>query len=257
MRKIKFKNLFRFQAGKNISQEIYCGLLRSALDYKYRNRDSPVEMTEQELFANPVFEFKESDKIHLNRTSTLINGQRLRELFVTTIFAKYLDNLEYYDNHRVKDNMVFIGYTETDTGTDTAIFITKNALLVQDGNYFFRAIAGKSSLCLYIQVKEYYQYKDFQQKIIYPKSFDINNLNVDKLKSYDELILVYIRSFCNLNFNEIKKDLKKNGLSDKHIILIGTEALGGEIPREYCFWDFKKDEVYTTPITPCNLFQTN
>jgi hypothetical protein len=234
--------------------------MRAALDYKYRNyAGTAIPMSEKDLAVNPVFEFKKSDRIPLTPTLT-VDGKRLRELFVTAIYAGYLDGLREYNGFKIKDQRVFIGYPEQDTGVDTAIFVTEMAPLVQDGNYLFRAIAGKSTLSLYIQVKEYYQYSDFQQAIVYPKAFQIGNLGVAKLRSYTELILVYVRSFCTINFSDIKKDLARHGLEGKNIVLIGTMAIGSEplklCATEYTFWDFARDAVFTTPIPLCNLFKT-
>ena len=255
MKKLHFKGIFRFVAGQNKSEKVYCGLMKSAMDYKYKEfAGTFVEMKTEDLAINPVFEFKEKDKIVLGPTNTVLDGKKLRELFVTTIFAKYLDSLEYLDDFEIKGKEILIGFTEQDTGTDTAIFIS-NSILAKDGEKFFRAIAGKSSLNFFIQVKEYFSYEEFKAKIVYPKDFTIDKLNVSKLKSYSELILVYVRSFTRINFYDVKKDLEANGLGDKSIILIGTIA-SEELPKEYTFWDFKRDIIYTTPIPFCNLFVT-
>ena len=260
LKRLKFKGFCSFTAGHNQSARVYCNLMRAALDYRYRNHaGTAIPMSDKDLAVNPVFEFKESDRIPVSPTST-VDGKRLRELFVTSIYAGYLDGLSEYNGFKIKDRRLFIAYPEQDSSVDSAIFITEMAPLVRDGNYLFRAIAGKSSLSLYIQVKEYYQYNDFQQAILYPKAFQVSNLGVAKLRSYTELILVYVRSFCTIDFSDIKKDLVRNGLAGKNIVLIGTKAMGTEplkhCTREYTFWDFARDAVFTTPIPVCNLFKT-
>ena len=221
-KKLKFKGLFNFVAGQNHSASVYCGLIRAALNYRYRNYPGiTIPMSPKDLAVNPVFEFKQCDKIPLTPT-TAINGKRLRELFVTTIYAGYLDGLNDYDGFKIRDQRILISYPELDSGVDSAIFITPGAPLVKDGDHLFRAIAGKSSLAFYIQVKEYYHYNDFQQAIIYPKPFQVSNLSIAKLRSYTELILVYVRSFCTISFSDVKEDLARHGLANKNIVLIGT-----------------------------------
>jgi hypothetical protein len=252
MKKIKYKSFYHFIAGQDHSKNIYCNLKKSALNYKYRDfQGQYIAMTEKDLAANPVLEFKESDKIQISPTRK-IDGKKLRELFVATIFVTYLDSLHSYDDFEIKGKNIFVGYTEKDTGTDVVIFITDGIKVNgPEGAYF--AIDGNSTLTFHIQVKEYFSYEQFQSLITYPKDFDIKNLNVNKLKSYNELILIYVRTFTRIDFQKIKADLKTKELSKNHIILIGTEA-GEELPKEYTFWDFKKDSVFKSPIPICNLF---
>lgn len=258
--RLKFKGLFNFVAGQEESVRVYCALIRAALDYRYRHHAGmAIPMTAKDLFVNPVFEFKQNDRIPLGRSSD-VDGKRLRELFVTLIYAGYLDHLVEYNGFTIKGKRMLIGYPENDTGVDTTIFITQSAPLISDGKYSFRAIAGKSSLAFYIQVKEYYHYDDFREAILYPETFQISNLNVAKLRSYEDLILIYVRSFCTVNFKDVKADLARHDLADRNIVLIGMEALStdspGELPKDFILWDFKKDAVFTTPIPICNLFSS-
>jgi hypothetical protein len=258
--RLKFKGFCSFATGQEESAKQYCALIRSALDYRYRHSAGmAIPMTAKDLSLNPVFELKQSDRIPIGRRSH-IDGKRLRELFVTMIYAGYLDRLVEYKGLTIKGNRMLIAYPEDDTGVDTAIFITPDAPLISDGKYTFRAIEGKSSLAFYIQVKEYYQYNDFQKAILYPKVFRVSNLSVARLGSYADLILIYVRSFCTINFKEVKADLTRHGLAGKNIVIIGTESLStdssGKLTNEYILWDFKQDSVFTTPIPVCDLFHT-
>lgn|GEM_PF-1129803 len=258
--RLMFKPYCNFIVGQEKPAQGYCALIRAALNYRYRNyAGMAIPMTAKDLSVNPVFEFKQSDRIPLNSSSD-IDGKRLRELFVTMIYAGYLDRLVEYNGFKIRGKRMLIGYPESDTGVDTAVFITQDAPLISDGKYSFRAIAGKSSLAFLIQVKEYFQYDDFQKAILHPKDFRISNLDVSRLRSYGDLILIYIRSFCAISFKDVKMDLARNGLSDRNIVLIGMEALSadppGELAKEYTLWDFKKDDVFTIPIPFCDLFQT-
>ncbi len=256
--RLKFKGFCNFVAGQEASAKVYCGLIRAALDYRYRRyAGMAVPMTAKDLAVNPVFEFKQRDRIPIGRDSE-IDGKRIRELFVTLIYAGYLDRLLEYDGFKIRGSRMLIAYPEDDTGVDTAIFITQDAPLISDGNYSFRAIAGKSTLSFYVQVKEYYEYDDLKKAIVHPEAFRISNLGVARLQSYRDLILIYVRSFCAVNFEDIKADLARHGLAGKNIVLIGMEALSaaGEFPQNYTLWDFKHSAVFATPIPRCDLFQT-
>jgi hypothetical protein len=253
--RIKFKPFIDFPAGQEKCSHLCGELIRAALDYRYRNRGgAAVEMTAKDLSENPVFEFKQRDKIPVR--NRVIDGKRLRELYVTSVFASYLDGLPAYNGFPITGRRMLIGYPEQDTGIDTAIFVTEDAPIISDGSYAFRAIAGKSSLSFYIQTKEYYNFNDFQQSIVHPKPFEIRDLGIDKLRTYQDMILIYVRSFCTINFNEVKADLARHGLAGRHIVLIGMEALTeqGELPKEYTLWDFKRDGIFKAPGPICPFF---
>src|ERR1035437_3208730 len=258
--RLKFKGFCNFPTGQEGAAAGYRALMRAALDYRYRDRAGmAIPMTAKDLSLNPVFEFKQRDRIPVRRSSC-IDGKRLRELFVTTIYATCLDRLVEFNGFQIKGNRMLIAYPEDDRGVDTAIFITQDAPLISDGKYTFRAIAGKSALAFYIQVKEYYQYDDFQKAILYPKAFRVGELGAERLGSYSGLVLIYIRSFCTINFKEVKADLARHDLAGMNIVIIGTEALStdfrAELPRDYILWDFKQNSVFTTTIPVCDLFQT-
>jgi hypothetical protein len=248
----KFKAAFRFIAGKNQAHNAYCNLLRSALDYKYRNcHGFAIPISNKEMFVNPVFELKASDRI-LIKDNLIINGQKLKELFITTIFAKYLDRLDSYDDFEIKGKMFTIGWDKFDNGIDTIIFITDPLFFKHQGKWC-QAIAELSSLMFFIQVKEYFDYSSFQATLNYPKAFNIKRLNISKLRSYQELILIYVRDFCELNYGQIEADLQYHGLEGKNIIVCGQEYIVGTIPSNYVFFDFRKGDLFYTPIGSCDL----
>jgi hypothetical protein len=147
LKRLRFKTFCNFLVGQGYSASIFCGLIRAALNYKYRSRaGTAIPLSHKDLAVSLVFEFKQSDRIPLTPT-VAIDGKRLRELFVTMIYALYLDGLGEYDGFKVKGGRVFIGYPEQDRSVDSAIFITHNAPLVRDGDHLFRAVAGKSRCC--------------------------------------------------------------------------------------------------------------
>lgn len=203
------------------------------------------------MFLNPVFELKASDRI-LIKNNLIINGQKLKELFITTIFAKYLDRLDSYNDFEIKGKMFIVGWDEFDNGIDTFISIT-DPLFFQHQGKWCQAIAGLSSLMFFIQVKEYFDYNSFQATLNYHKAFDIQRLNINRLRSYEELILIYVRDFCELNYGQIEADLHYHGLESKNIIVCGQEYVEGIIPINYVFFDFRKGDLFYTPIGYCGL----
>lgn len=253
MKGIKYKLVYSFVGGKNSSRDSFRGLVKASMDYKYRNyAGQKVELTYKDITTNQCMEFKEKDKIPLGR-SKIIDGQKFREIFVTTIYAMYIDSLENFNGYKVKGSTIYVGYCEVDTGVDTTIIITEKSLLFEDNGLLYWGIAGKSSYQILVQVKEYFDYKEFKSDFIIPKKFDINKLNVDKLKSYDSLILIFVRSFTIIDFEEIKNDLVKAGLNGKDIILVGSRHFTEE-PHEYIFWDFKNKNIFSIPMVDCSDF---
>lgn len=255
MRKIKLKSVSRFQAGSGKSVHFYCLLKNSALAYKYRgHKGLIVSLQEKDLWEDPVWIFKESDKIPIAQKGFL-DGKKLRELYVTSIFVCLLDNTMTFDNFKVRDKTISIGYPSVDTGVDSFISVSEKTFEFMDNGKIAFGIAGKSSLFYQIQVKEYFNFAESLKVIQSPKPFNLNQLKPKRLKSYNEIILVYIRSFTEIIFKDLLRDIEAAGLKEKRIILIGTVA-GSEIPREYTFWDLRNQEEYTTKIPICNLFYT-
>jgi hypothetical protein len=255
MRKIHMKGIAAFKAGKKKSHAFYCALKQAALDYKYRDfKGMPVAVTPRELFNDPVFSFKESDKI-IFRNGSSVNGKRLRELYVTSVFACLLDEKETFDDFKIKGKTIRIAYPLIDEGDDTFITVSNGEFGFLEKGKFALGIAGKSSLFYRIQTKEYFNFKDSLKDIQSPRAFRLSNLSPKRLLSYTDIILVYIRSFTEIIFADLYKELEAAALKDKRIILIGMTA-GENIPTVYTFWDLKKSEEYTAAIPICNFFHT-
>ena len=237
-------------------QKYYCHLIDAAMNYKYRNYGGlTVAIEEKDLINNPVFDYKESDTIPISRKSTL-NGKQLRELFVTVIFSCYLDGLAQFDNFNIKGNQIYLAFPESDNGTDVVIVVTKDVVAFENDNKLAYGIGGKSALTLPIQVKEYFNFADLKESILKPKPFDLNKLTPSKLLSYEEIILVYIRSFTLINFKELFEAVKSAGLQDKRIILIGMEKEGAAFATHYSLWDIKEESEHKTHIPLCNFLRT-
>lgn len=215
-----------------------------------------IPMTFQELALNPVFEFNQSDKIRMV-DGDVLDGKKLREIFITTIFAKFLDSGCLTDN-AITNKRVFVCYNpEERSGIDTAIFIPENPILAEKGSERFIAVAGKSSLNYVIQVKEYFDYNEFRGKIETPKEFNVQKFNVGKLMSYDEIILIYIRGFCELDIEQIRKDLEQHNLGKKKIYIIGMlyqENIKDNI--KYMLLDINSGEGDFVDVGNCDFFQT-
>jgi hypothetical protein len=258
LKPIKYRSVFRYKTGDGLIQKYFCHLIDAALNYKYRHYNGlTVAIEAKDMLNNPVFEFKETDQIPLNPKATvIIHGKQLRELFVTVIFACYLDTLSSFHDFHYKNDQVSLAFPETDTGTDTVIIISKGSVFFEHNNKVAIGIGGKSALTIAIQVKEYFNFADLKEDILKPKPFDLNKLNTAKLKIYDDVILVYIRSFTLINFDELYKAVEDAGLSEKEIILIGTEKKGDEIATHYTIWNLKNKTTEKVPAPTCHLLKT-
>jgi hypothetical protein len=78
-------------------------------------------------------------------------------------------------------------------------------------------------------VKEYVSFEQIHgTDFITPKPLDPKLFHIEKLKSYDEVILIYIRAFSTFTTIELKEMLKE--LKDKKIYVIASFDV--EIPQE-------------------------
>lgn len=255
MRRVNMKSIAAFKAGEKKSHHFFCLLKQAALDYKYKGyKGMPVAVTSRELFNDPVFAFKEADQIQL-REGTIMNGKRLRELFVTSAFACLLDEVETFDGFTTKGKTIRIAYPEVDEGDDTYITVADKEFRFFEKGKFKLGIAGKSSLFFRIQTKEYFDFKESLKDIQHPKPFQLSRLSPKRLLSYTDIILVYIRSFTEIKFSDLYAELETAGLKEKRIILIGMVA-SENIPTVYTYWDLKKSMEYTAAIPICNFFHT-
>jgi hypothetical protein len=250
-----FYILFWFIAGSKGTQNLFCDLIKRALDYKYKDyRNIAIPVSEEFVRSNPIFELSEKDEIKFYGDH-VINGKKLKEIYITTIFARLLDTSDYFRNWDIKNKICYIAYIEKEnTDIDTYIFVIPKREIRTGQKIYF----PPGTIVFSFQVKECVNYKDLYSKdILTPEEIRIDKFGVKRLKYYGNFILIYLRGFFQLDTEKIKEDLKKQQLEDKNIIFIGM-PWNEKIPEKWVFniWDAKEERIYPVSFEPCKLFKT-
>lgn len=251
-----FHILYWFFTGHNSAQHIFCDLIDRALAYKYRSfKGLAIPVTPEFARENPVFEFKARDRIRLEGDH-VVDGRLLRELFVTTIFARIFDLGIEFRGVKNRLRKAYICYPKnTDTEVDTYLILVPSPETRTAHRMYFPT----GSIIYSLQIKEYvtqrakpYQRLEMKERVSLAKVLDIR-----KLKAYDNFVLVYFRGFFEVDFDEIKRELGQYGLKDKDIFFIGT-PWADHVPSKWSYniWDLRHGEMCEVSFDPCDLFHS-
>ena len=102
--------------GQDRTQGVFDDIVRSALLYKLKDATGTVPV--DSVLTEAIFDLNSHDEVPMPMyKDTVINGQGLKELFITNIFAKALENLEAY-----RGKVMFMTLPIEDNGADTGIF---------------------------------------------------------------------------------------------------------------------------------------
>ena len=86
---IPWKIIFHYQLGhKTNSQAVYDEIFKAALIYKFRNLSDFVVPVNSQSLTDAIFNLTDHDRIKI--ANKIISGQKIKELFITTIFLKFL-----------------------------------------------------------------------------------------------------------------------------------------------------------------------
>ena len=198
--------------GEDRTQDVFDDIVRSVLLYKFKNLKSGLFSVDPVL-TDAIFDLNSQDEVPMPMYDIVINGQKLKELFITNIFAKALENLEAYNG-----KIMFMTLPSEDRGVDTGIFSVD-----PDGYYKDKQgniVITKESTRHIFQVKEYLNYRQFKkQKFTYAKPLEPDFFHIEKLKIYtEEIILIYIRDYRIFSTPELKKIFKD--LKNKKIYVL-------------------------------------
>jgi len=243
-----------FTGSKSGVQELFCDLIRKALKYKYRNyKNLLIPVPQNSFISNPVFEFGQKDKINLIGNH-VVDGKKIREIYISTIFAGFLNGIDSFRNWPIKNKRACLAYVETEnTEADTYILLSSNFEIRRGQKMYFLP----DSMLLSLQVKECINNEDLYSNISLPYEFEISESKIRKYAYYDNFILIYLRGFFQVDTDKIRETLKANKLEDKNIFLIGM-VWDEKIPQAYNFniFDLKNDELHTVSFKLCKLFKT-
>lgn len=191
---------YRFSDRFN-AQQVYDGLLKAALTYKFRDMGAFAIPVNGLTLTEAIFDLKSTDKLWVG--NKLINGQKVKELFITTIFLKRLET------KRQKGDDFFLVIPEAETSCDTAIMVTSaKSRVISDT----KLKLPEDHDAYLFQIKEYFDFKRSREGGI----MTIRDLDKDKISKlvgkgkYTENVLVFMREFLSYQSEDIKPFFEEN-----------------------------------------------
>ncbi len=199
----EWKIIFGYRFGpKANAQAIYDALFQAALSYKFKNLQEIAVPVNSVTLTDAIFKLNVHDQIKLPFGKS-VDGQSLKELFITTIFLKYLETL------RTKfppDPFFFIVLPPKPTSCDTAVIVSESAE-VKDVK---QLRLPKNHIPFLFQVKEYLNPAALQDKnLSIPKPVDIKKIE-DNVSGYSESVLVFMRDFSDYQSEQFKDFFDRN-----------------------------------------------
>ncbi len=189
--------IFGYKFGpKTNAQAVYDEIFRAALTHKFRGLKSFVVPVNSKILTESIFNLNSHDKVNIN--NKVLSGQKLKELFITTIFLKRLET------QFAKDDYFFIVIPQKDNSCDTAIMVAKsNAILIPMDSRQLKL--PPEHIPFLFQVKEYFNFERMKdENLLTPKKLDANE--VERVAGqYSESTLIFIRDLMNYYSDEFKK----------------------------------------------------
>ena len=183
----KIVNYYKVGSAQN-AQTFYDKLFQIALSYKFRKlpRGFATPVNNQAL-TDAIFDLTSHDILKIYDKE--INGQKVKELFVTAILLKRLETK--FENN----DTVFIVTPEAETSCDTAIFVAKSdakfKLLKND-----ELKLDGSHMQLHFQVKEFTDFSRLTgEELLTPKNVIATDVAAVTKQEYKEEVLVFMRDF--------------------------------------------------------------
>lgn len=192
-----WKIIFHYQVSSQTnSQVVYDEIFKAALTYKFRNLSGFAIPVDGRTLTGAIFNLTDHDKIKI--ANKIISGQKLKELFITTIFLKFLES------KFPKSSFFFIVLPENEGSIDTAVMVTKPENLPKEVNKT-KLKLPKEHYPYYFQVKEYVDFKRLQSDdLLALQPIDVKKLN--KITgTYDESVIIFMRDFMQYSSEDLKQ----------------------------------------------------
>ncbi|KPJ55162.1 hypothetical protein AMJ47_01450 [Parcubacteria bacterium DG_72] len=192
-----WKIIFHYQLNPQTnSQAIYDEIFKSALAYKFRNLSGFAIPVNDQTLTDSIFNLTGHDRVKI--ANKIINGQKVKELFITTIFLKFLES------KFSKLSFFSVVLPENESSVDTAVMVTKPENLPKEVNKTQLKLP-KEHYPYYFQIKEYVDFKRLQSdNLLACQPIDVTKLN--KITGiYSENTLVFMRDFMQYSSDDLKK----------------------------------------------------
>ncbi|MCK9329995.1 MAG: hypothetical protein M0Q94_09000 [Candidatus Cloacimonetes bacterium] len=198
--KISLEKIDYFIATSNNADIFFNNVISVALSHKFGNLNKQITLTGKEI-TKAIFKLTASDKLMFKGKP--INGQRISELFILSIYLKYL-------SQQFPQKTLFISAPLKEEYFDLAVLIGEFSVdNIKEKKYH----APDSTLQFYFQIKECFDYKNSGENGTVLKTFNKEELSKAINKYPDKnsmLFLFYSRNFSAFNTSESDNFLLEN-----------------------------------------------
>ncbi len=220
-------------------QSFFDNMLKATLTYKFKEltKDNPKVLINSKDLTEAIFTLTAKDKIEIyNQT---ISGLRIKELFIATIYLKYLVST-------LKKEIILVAFPFQEEYYDIAFFVIEEATYAVLGSKFH---IPENSTAYYIQIKEDFDYEEYKKfnESNEPKKFDSQKIKDTASKYTDVLALFFSRNYALFESGNITSFLDKNrnvgiilmpSLANPEIELTGGKDKGKKIPLDKDKYNF-------------------
>lgn len=237
MTNIELEAIKKVFATENDVQVFFEDIIKAALSYKLKvpENQTRVLISEKDITTS-IFSLTAKDKVKIY--DQIINGQRIIELFICSIYLKQL--IRTLDNE-----YILIAFPSDETDYDIAFFAVDKKNIPSSNRFHI----PRDSVGYYIQVKENFNYEEFKKfdENKEPSEFNIEGIKKAASKYENVLVLFFSRNY-SLFKSEVSSDfLMKNknvgiiltpSLDLEKIPITGGKDKGREIPLQKGLFNF-------------------
>ena len=220
-------------------QDFFENMVKVALTYKFKetHRNNSRILISGKDITEAIFNLTAKDKIEIYGQT--ISGLRLKELFIASIYLRYLVST-------LEKEFILVAFPFQEEYYDIAFFTVKEAnYTVLDNKFRIPA----DSTAYYIQIKENFDFEEYKKfnEADEPKKFDSKKIEDTASKFSNVLILFFSRNYSLFESGDIKSFLNKNknvgiiimpSLINPDIELKGGKDKGKKIPLDKDKYNF-------------------
>lgn len=248
-----WKIIFYYTIGSGITaQAIYDEIIKVALSYKMKKSFLNAVPASGQYITDAIFGLKGNDKVQLYGKK--INGQKIKEIFITTLFLKY------FETRLEKGSTIFIVLPEKETSCDVAFMVSNpeaRATVTKKGQLRLDQDHWK----FLFQVKEYFDYKKAKSDgLIVPEKIEIDKLEA-MANPYSEDVLIFSRVFSDYQSGDMEEFFEKHTncylISAPESVEIVSEDSPDKKPRAVKLNPNKHNYIITCPGNTFSIVEFN
>jgi hypothetical protein len=183
---------------KTNAQAVYDDLIRSALTYKFRGVKNLAVPVDGRTITEAIFGLNAHDEVSIKGGQMTISGQKLKELFITTIFLKRLESRFKHEDD------IFIVLPESETSVDTAVMVVEAGSKMTPLNPKLLKLT-REHIPFEFQIKEYFDFSRLtQDTFLIPVGVNLGKIE-EVAGHYTESTLIFLRELLNYQSEDMEK----------------------------------------------------